>query len=426
MARRPDTDALRIALASIVGVCGCAVALAQPAPAGTHRVQPGETLWGISRQHLNTPLRWPDVQRGNEVASPQRLRPGQLLNLPTALRVAELTGLAWIKRGGQAQQPVSLGTSLQEGDVLVTDRNAFLSLVLADGSHVVMPSSTAMRVVVADGRQTRLELLEGRLESHIEKQNNRHFEIRTRSAGLGVRGTHFRVRDEGGVSTSEVLTGAVAAQSSADARLAPVLLEKARGAPLSGPQALQPRDLLPAPSRLPAAEAGQIRARPVEGAVRYRLQMARDERFYQLVHDAVAPEPVFTLPAALAAGFYATRLTAFDADLVEGLPGDDMLLVAAAAPHVRVTAQVLADGRVEIRWPTVPSMGEAQRFELALTSSFQTPVASESGALGEGVTVGPLGVPGIYHWRVRPHARGLQGAQPPHAGWAGTFEIPLR
>ena len=238
-----------------------------------------------------------------------------------------------------------------------------------------------------------------------------------------MRGTHFRVRDEGGVSTSEVLSGSVVAQGN-DSRQGAVLLEGARGAPLSGPQALQARDLLPAPTRQPEAQADQIRAFSVQGAVQYRLQLARDERFYQLVHDAVASEPSFTLPAGLESGFYAARLTAFDADLVEGMPSDGTVLVGLAAPPSRVTAQVLADGRVDIRWPVTPSLGAVQHFELSLTPSFQPVIASETAALHAGVTVGPLGVPGVYHWRVRPAAD--PGAPPQASGWSGSFEVPAR
>jgi ferric-dicitrate binding protein FerR (iron transport regulator) len=80
--------------------------------------------------------------------------------------------------------------------VPVTDRSAFLSLALGDGSQVVMPSNSAVPVLTIDGRSSRFELLQGEIESHVEKQNGRRFEVRTRSASLGVRGTHFRVRDE--------------------------------------------------------------------------------------------------------------------------------------------------------------------------------------------------------------------------------------
>ena len=68
-----------------------------------------------------------------------------------------------------------------------------------------------MRLLAADGRKTRLELVDGRLESYVEKQKARAFEVRTRTFALGVKGTHFRARADGDAATLEVLDGEVLA-----------------------------------------------------------------------------------------------------------------------------------------------------------------------------------------------------------------------
>ena len=71
-----------------------AVALGAPAHAGracnflpdappAHRVQPGDTLWGIASVFLQNPWCWPQVWEGNreQVANPHRIYPGQRIVL---------------------------------------------------------------------------------------------------------------------------------------------------------------------------------------------------------------------------------------------------------------------------------------------------------------------------------------------------------
>ena len=112
---------LWLSAACTAGVLAAAPAMAQAPARDTHTVRPGETLWDISQQHLNNPLRWTEFQRDNVLPIPERLQPGQRLTLPLRqplLRVAELTGQAWVKRAGQPQQALASGMPLQAGDVL--------------------------------------------------------------------------------------------------------------------------------------------------------------------------------------------------------------------------------------------------------------------------------------------------------------------
>jgi hypothetical protein len=160
-----------------------------PETGETHVVRPGETLWSISRQHLGAPLKWPQIQGDNAVPEPTKLQPGQVLQVGQR-QVAELSGTAWITRGVQARQALAVGASVATGDTLETERNTFLSLRLSDGSRVVVPSSSMVRVLSSNARLTRLELLQGRVESYVQKQDGRTFEVQTRTGKLGVRGTH--------------------------------------------------------------------------------------------------------------------------------------------------------------------------------------------------------------------------------------------
>lgn len=414
---RTPRHALRPALLALaLAAVSCLAAAQLRDDTGTHVVKPGETLWGISRQHLNTPLQWPRIQRDNALRDPDRLQPGQVLQLGKP-GVAELTGTAWIQRGAQAQRALAVGSDIQVGDVLVTERDAFLSLRMADGSRVVVPSSSAVRVLSIDRQRTRLALLRGRVESYVEKQNQQHFEVETRTGRVGVRGTHFRVRDEEGASTSEVIDGKVQFDGNAAAGAQrSASLERGQGALLSGSEALAVQALLQ-PPRYIGTDAGVANAAPMDGAVAYRLQLARDEQFQQIFHEARETAPRFALPASLEPGFYHLRLTAFDARQIEGLPGDHVLFAPANAGLGAPVARLLPDGRVEIRWPV--RAGQQHDFELARTPDFAPLLGAEAAVGSGGVTVGPFDVPGRYHWR----ARALDPAEP---SFSGSFDVPAR
>ena len=120
---------------------------------------------------------------------------------------------------------------------------------------------------------------------------------------------------------------------------------------------------------------------------------------------------------AVAPGFYHTRLTAFDAQQVEGLTGGGIVFAARGPGPAESTATRLADGSFEIRW-TVRRHGR-QTFELARLPHFAAPLVSESGAYAGGVTVGLLEAPGRYYWRCieedegAPSSRAIWAAQHP-------------
>jgi hypothetical protein len=402
------------ALIAWSAACACGLAIAQGLGASdTHVVKPGETLWSISRRHLGAPLKWRQIQGDNAVPEPKKLQPGQVLQVGQR-HVAELSGTAWITRGAQARQPLVVGAGVAVGDTLETGRNTFLSLRLSDGSRVVVPSSSVVRVLSSNARLTRLELLQGRVESYVQKQDGRKFEVQTRTGKLGVRGTHFRVRDEEGISTSEVIDGEVQVESAGnearDVRIGP-----GQGLLLAGGNALAVQPLLAAPTDIDS-DAEAVGAAPVQGAVAYRLQLGRDERFQQLFFEARAATPRFALPTTLEPGFYHLRLTAFDARHIEGLPGRHVLFVPATGAGASTT-RALPDGQIEIRWPA--HAGQQYTFELSRTASFSPVLLSQPVAQSGGVIVGPFAVPGGYYWR----ALVLDSEERP---FGGGFEVPMR
>jgi hypothetical protein len=365
---------------------------------------------------MESAQRWPELQRGNAVPVPERLRVGQLLHLGGLAAVLHVSGSVLLQRAGGPEQPLTAGTALAQGDLLTTGRDSFLTVGFIDGSRVVLPSSSSARLIEAHGQRTRLELLSGRVESYVEKQKEREFEIRTRSFALGVKGTHFRVRSEGGDQTLEVLEGKVQATELSGGRSADV--SALQGLPLgTAGSALEVRHLLPAPAQRTETDRNTIAAQPVAGAAAYHLQLATDPGFLRLAAESRAQAPRFALEDSLATGFYHTRVSALDAQGIEGQASEGVTFVAPPQAPMASEVRALAGGRWEIRWTTRP--GRSHTFALAKTPDFASPLVVESGTFMSGVTVGPLEGPARYYWRCREQAEG-ESSLPTE--WGGSFE----
>jgi hypothetical protein len=392
-------------------------AKALPNPVSTYLVQPGDTLWGLARKYMESAHRWPELQRGNAVPVPERLRVGQLLNLGGPAAVLHVSGSVLLQRAAKPEQQLAAGTTLAPGDLLSTGRDSFLTVGFADGSRVVLPSNSSARLVEAHGRRTQLELLKGRVESYVEKQREREFEIRTHSFALGVKGTHFRVASEGGAQTLEVLEGKVQATELNGGRRS-TDVAALEGLPLNaeGP-ALDVRKLLPAPAQHAPASQNTVEAQAVAGAAAYRLQLAADASFLRLAAESRAQAPRFALQDSLATGFYHTRVSALDAQGVEGQASEGVTFVT---PPQKMTSEVRSAGKGlwQIRWTT--RQARRHTFELANTPDFASPLVAESGTYMSGVMVGPLEGPARYYWRCREQA---EGESSPPTEWGGSFEV---
>jgi hypothetical protein len=421
-----------------------ASAQAQPAP---HIVQPGETLWSISGERLQAPQRWPELRQRNRVGEPRLLQPGTVLYFSDGRIVPEgaavvvaVEGPASRRRGGNGgEQTLAPGMPILPGDILTTGGEAFVTLGLPGGSRVVLPSRSALEVLAIDTATVRLRLIEGRVESQVQKrQPSEQFEIRARLMRLGVAGTHFRVRDEDGLLASEVIEGEVVVSRSAAVgqglqrpAVPALVLRAGQGAVLLEDGSAAAHALLPAPQLVPAAgprSGGRtMELVPVAGAQGYRLQLARDERFLLPVHEQRGAGPAFTVPPELEAGFYQLRLSAFDAARLEGLPGDSTVYLpqphAAGQGGNAAAATLMADGRVEIRWPGVS--GRRYAFELSRSADFSLLLLSEPAVYATGMTVGPFAVGGRYHWRVREQQPGSAGSASPGQSFSGSFDIPV-
>ncbi|MDB5827364.1 MAG: hypothetical protein JWQ73_1584 [Variovorax sp.] len=287
------------------------------------------------------------------------------------------------------------------GDVLSTGSGAFAMLRFEDGSRALVPSDSQVQLLLAQRRHMRLKLLAGRVESRVTPQAQRTYEVETRRGVLGVRGTHFVVRDDGDRVSVEVIQGAVAALT--DARAArPAIVRGGFGATMPADAAAQTRALLPAPAfqerdgALVSRDTRRLSAQRVPDAAAYQLQIASDDGFEHLLWELQAVDPAFTLPR-LPAGFYHLRMAALDHDGLEGLPGQTLAFV----PHdgsLMGRVERIADGRRALTWE--PQQADRRYVvELARDPQFNSIVTRRTGVNGKGLVLPEL-PPGRYWWRV--------------------------
>ena len=126
--------------------------------------------------------------------------------------VKSVAGAAWVGRPG-ALAPAAVGTRLQAGDTMKTGVDGALGVVLRDNTVMAFGPGSEARIDeflfepdAGEGRMV-ASLLRGTLNvvtGMIAKLRPDAQLIRTPTATLGVRGTHFLVKvDEQGTATAE-------------------------------------------------------------------------------------------------------------------------------------------------------------------------------------------------------------------------------
>jgi hypothetical protein len=193
---------------------------------------------------------------------------------------------------------------LREGDEIRTWRGGGARILFDDGNYVLLKSQSRATLISLGSREqpatSRLQLFlkEGSVWSRMEHELRGRFEVKTPSANTIIRGTEFRVKVEPGDATRvEVLDGRV------DFEMGEKLLSVGRqeGAlAVTGSDALTPSRLPPPPELFAPLPAEVLRYESfdqtfrwgtVEGAEVYAFEIARDDRFFDLVAERhVGPE----------------------------------------------------------------------------------------------------------------------------------------
>lgn len=423
-------------VAAVVLALSAAAALAQtpapaPEPSLPYTVKPSDKLIRLSRELLVRPGAWNEVARFNQMKDPNFIKPGQQLNIPLRLLKFQPSQARIISVAGSVQlggSPATVGMAVPEGARLTTGANSSAVVQLGDGSQVKMLPQTlaevvsnrdyAMRDASASGSTTWfsgfIRLSQGALETLAATIQRRAtpLQIETPTSLVGVRGTQFRVAYDDPASRSartEVVEGKVRADNPAQQSGAD--LPGGTGAKINpAEREMRVVKLLPAPdlSALPAELNKPQALLPMPalpGAASFRVQVASDEKFDQIVRDLKVTTASVDLGELSNTTWYA-RVRGIDAEGIEGF--DSVKLVAIKEPiRWRLTGSTLSlrDGQNRLTWTTLLDNGRplpTQRFrvELAADAAFAN-VLQRQEAAEPSILLGTL-KPGAYYLRLVP------------------------
>lgn len=415
-----------LALAALVALATPALAAPAPQPAETpiaYVVRQGDNLYTLAQRYLIQLNDYKRVRTASGVRNVRALRVGSTLKIepqllrfePIEARLVAVSGAVTLQdaRGGSA--PAVRDAQVFEGHRLITGANAFATFQLADGSRVTLPSNSRMRIV-----QMRRLLLDGSLQRLFELESGRsgisatpaenagsQFRVRTPLSVTAVRGTEFRVvhAEAGARSATEVIEGLVGVGSAAAGT--PETSVKAAFGVTAGAQGINaPSALLPAPDLAPGGavqEDPQLRfaAKPAEGAVSYRFQLANDAGFVDIFAEGDSQDGQAAFPS-VRDGTYFVRLTALDSNGLEGLPSvysfDRTLnvLEPGAPPQPEGDRKMR---RFLFRWNATGEGVRTYRFQLSADPQMKTLTVDQPGLTEPQATVTNLAA-GAWYWRV--------------------------
>ncbi|GGE19093.1 peptidoglycan-binding protein LysM [Polymorphobacter glacialis] len=386
------------------------LATAKAPPPAVHVVAAGETLIGLGERVLARARDWRVVARVNRVGDPRRLPVGKMLVIPDRLlrreaqvaNVVAFSGNVGLEPGG----PTRLGAQIGAGGRITTGANSFVTLGLADGSRVTLPSQSVVRIETLDrlalgGRLERRFVVEqGRSDFGVSPRQNAgdRFLVKTPVAVAAVRGTEFRVKHIGAISVISVVEGNVASRPHA---LAGETSVPAGSAAVHDAGSARTKALLPAPALL---RPGKVQddaelVFAVHGAgVRRLVQLARDAGFVDLFAETETNDGEVRF-AGIANGTIYVRVTAVDAEGVEGLPSSyevERFLSGVDAEAGEVPGK---PRRTLFRWQPTGSGTRSYDFVLARDAALTDRIVDAPGLAGTeiGLTALP---PGVWYWRI--------------------------
>lgn len=324
-------------------LCARSVCAAASADADViHILKKGESIWTVSRAYLAQPERWRELQRYNGVRRDRIMPPGTAVRVPVrwlkrielTVEVLRVSGNAqWSRPGAGGTQTLSTGARLRHGDRVYTETQSYVTLRLPEGSIVQISQGSELELraeqyLGTDITEVSFQVERGRVETQVTPRAtpSSQFEIRTPAAQLGVRGTRFRVAlsADRKRSTVEVEEGMVAARNHTLQTAGTVDLQAGFGTIVNEGQApLPPVPLLPAADLRGAVglELGteiEQTFEAVAGAAAYRVQLASDAGFQQVLTESLSPAPRYRY-SMLPAGRYHLRVRAVDVNGIEGL-----------------------------------------------------------------------------------------------------------
>ncbi|MFM5932474.1 MAG: FecR domain-containing protein [Novosphingobium sp.] len=404
-----------VGVAVLLGVTG-PPALAQSAPRETlvYTVKRNETLYGLTRQYLVGANALKELRAANGVRIPEQMPVGYRLSIPRHLlkftpvtvRIQSFSGPVTATLNGQPVD-VRKGAELPEGTVISTGANAFIALSGSEGSRVSLPSNSrvslgqARRYVLLEATDIELRVDRGKAEVQAAKQApESRFRVRTPVAVTAVRGTVFRAGylEASGAAASETIEGEVTVGSSK----AELAVPAGFGAATTASGDIAKEALLPAPAlRDPAKVQTDAKVTfdfaPLPQAKGYRMQVARDAGFVDVVAE-VQPDEARAEFSELRNGRFFVRAAGISGSGIQGLE-DTWSFRRQRVGLAADAGQSGIPGGFRFAWQAEGEGKSLFRFQLFGAQADGLPLVDEAGLTKPEMTMTGL-KPGVYRWRV--------------------------
>jgi hypothetical protein len=239
-----------------------------------------------------------------------------------------VTGIVKAGRYSSSLKAADPNDSFPAHTWFTTGEDSAARIYLADGSFIRLAADTTLQVGAIDlneklERTVSVEVATGRIDViAAHAGSDAVFDIITRTAVAGVRGTEFRVTADSAGTRVETTDGTVELAGSQAA----VMLPRAMGSQvdaLGTPE--PPRSLLSAPtemkpSRGTAESTSSLSWARVAGAVSYVVEVARDAQMSRELDTAAVGATSQPIGSNRAAGRWYWRVMAVDADGFIGMP----------------------------------------------------------------------------------------------------------
>jgi hypothetical protein len=391
----------------------------------TIEVRSGDTLGDLARAQLDLPTRWRDVANYNLLPDPNLIEPGQQLRIKRvwlkaragSMKVEAVTGEATVNG-----KVLKAGDTIPSGARVVTAQGGALRLRIPDTSLVNMLERSEIKVERLEQRgdgvlAALLRLVTGQIDTFKAKHEAGMADLAVAgsNATIGIRGTHFRVRQDGVVTFTEVEEGSV----SFDAIQTPLVLalNAREGSVANGRDAAQVIPLLPEPvyPELPAVfDTPYIEWTMGElpGAQRYVGELAQNEAFSDRLVSVRSDGKVVRLNE-LPNGRYWLKLRAVDRHGLQGMEGKVSFEVNVPPRKFAMTKVYVTGKQLQLRW-VGRKQSVSYQVQVAPRQDFQHLLLDAKTA--DNWIDMPRPQPGRYFLRVRQIFAG---------GQAGAWDVPM-
>lgn len=385
-------------------------------------IKSGDTLSDLKNKYIRPEISYRLIQKYNGISNEKHLKIGSTLLLPRQyLRFEKSNAQILSLRGninilttvnGTARQ-YKVGDVISEGAIINTGRSSFMSLSLEDGSQISLPSNSNVTL-----RRMRRYMLERAIDydfdiakggsrtkvAPLRGQNDR-FRMRTPRAVSAVRGTEFQMRvDESSDNAiSEVTEGSLAVSNTITNNDA--LLPAGNGWAVTKTGREIKEKLLPAPQLINPSQTQKddllnFTLKPLAGAGKYRISLAKDATFLEQIGDHISETEIVALPT-IDNGRYFVRASAMSPNGIEGLSN----IYSFKRTLNSITAQGGAsDDGFLFKWVSRGEGPKNYHFQLFASNGQGKPlseiaIVDESGLDANSVTISDIGE-GEYVWRL--------------------------